>query len=322
VIRLFDLPHHEARQKLGDGALVFLSFDPVEFHGPHLPLGCDRLIGHGLMRDFAEHLAAELDCEILLAEPVECGVEPTSGPGSRRLKFGNVRAIVKESCRALIELGAQRAVLNTFHGSALHNLAIQDGVDLFRAANLPALAPFHIVLREMVDLDAERYRDAFAEVPEEHRQAMIDGLRMDFHAGFFETSLALHYAKSHVTGRLDEVQPCPPFGRVGSVAFLSKVVGLLGAKQTAKEMSFAADALGWPELRPFPAYTGRPAFATPRAGEVFASKILERYVEAATDVFVAGKTPPDPVMGWLKWFSLGGHIESTKVPVKHVRVDF
>lgn len=322
MIRLFDLPHHEAQTKLRDGALVFLSFDPVEFHGPHLPLGCDRLIGHGLMRDFAEHLGRELDCEILLAEPVECGVEPTSGPGSQRLSYQIVRRVIEESCRALIELGAQRAVLNTFHGSALHNLAIQKGVEVFRDAEVPAMAPFQVVLREMVDLDPERYRDAFDEVPEEHREAMIEGLHMDFHAGFFETSLALHYAGARVSTRLQEVVPCPPFGRVGSVAFLAKVAGLLGRKQAAKEMSFAADALGWTKLRPFPAYTSRPALATARAGEVFATKILERYVETATDVFIEGRPPPQPIMGWLKWLSLGGRIESTKVATRDVRAGF
>jgi len=212
-------------------------------------------------------------------------------------------------------------VLNTFHGSALHNIAIQDGVEVFRAAGIAAMAPFQIVLREMVSLEAERYREAFDDVPEEHRQAMIDGLRMDFHAGFFETSLALHYAGASVSERLDEVQPCPPFDRVGYVSFLSKVVGLLGAAQTAREMSFAADALGWPELRPFPGYTSRPAFATARAGEVFAEKILERYAEAGRDVFVHGKAPPEPIMRWLKWLSFGGRVEATKVPLKHVRVD-
>lgn len=321
VIRLFDLPHHEAREKLRGGALVVLTFDPVEFHGPHLPLGCDRLIARGLTAEFAAHLETELECEVVLVEPVECGVEPTSGPGSRRLKYRTVRTIVEESCRALIELGAQRAVLSTFHGSALHNIAIEDGVQMFRRAGVTAMAPFHVVLREMVNLDAERYRDAFDDVPEEHRQAMIDGLRMDFHAGFFETSMALHYANASVSGRLGEVQPCPPFGRVGYVSFLSKVAGLVGADEMAREMSFAADALGWPKLRPFPGYTSRPAFATARAGELFATKILERYADVGRDVFVHGKEPPKPIMRWLKWLSFGGRMEATKVPLNDVRAD-
>ncbi|HEY4219853.1 MAG TPA: hypothetical protein VGO62_00890, partial [Myxococcota bacterium] len=56
IIDVNDLPHSEARRALSSGAPVFLLVNPVEFHGPHLPLHNDELIALGLARDLHERL--------------------------------------------------------------------------------------------------------------------------------------------------------------------------------------------------------------------------------------------------------------------------
>ena len=324
VIFLHEIPHHDARRLLESGAPVYLGFNPVEYHGPHLPLACDRLIGDGVLGMFSARMARRFpDWPVLVARSVDCGVEPTSGRGSRRQRYRDVRRIVRESCRALLELGAQRIVLHSFHGSGLHNLALEDGVQLVRAEGRQAIAPFHIVLREMMDLDAERYAPAFAHIEDpEERAAMIAGLSMDFHAGFFETSLAMHFAGDAVSSRHVELPPCPPFGRDGLLSFLSNLTDAIGHPSAAREMSFAADAMGWPKLRPFPGYTGRPHRARAASGVFFAEQIVERYEDAAVAVFERGEAPPAPVMEWLRPLSGWGSLEATKIDVRHVSHDY
>jgi creatinine amidohydrolase len=53
----FLLPHEivEARDRIG---LAVLPLAPIEWHGPHIAMGCDGLLAHG----FARRVAAELRC--------------------------------------------------------------------------------------------------------------------------------------------------------------------------------------------------------------------------------------------------------------------
>lgn len=323
MIFLHELPHRDAQKLLKSGAPVYLGFNPVEYHGPHLPLSCDRLIGRGVLKDFTARMSARFeDWPILVANDVDCGVEPTSGPGSRHQSYDTMKKIVKESCRALLELGAKRIVLHTFHGSALHNLALESGVQLCLREGAQALAPFHAVLNEMIDLDPRQYAPAFAHVEDEaERRAMIDGLAMDFHGGFFETSLALHYAKDSVSPRYTEMPPCPPYERDPTLAAMSKAAAALGRERMAREMSFAADAVGWPKLRPFPGYTGRPHRARAESGAFFADHLVDRYEQVALRVFNGREPPPAPIMRWLKVLSARGSIEATHVPIEDVAKD-
>ncbi|MBZ0116747.1 MAG: creatininase family protein, partial [Sandaracinaceae bacterium] len=118
MIRLFDLPHHDARSLLRSTDVpVFLTVNPVEFHGPHLSLHNDLHVSAGLNRDLHAALAGgRTDYPYVVAGELEIGVEPCSGPGSRHTRLQHARALVAEACRALVELGARKVVLGTFHG--------------------------------------------------------------------------------------------------------------------------------------------------------------------------------------------------------------
>ncbi|MFN7132430.1 MAG: hypothetical protein ACK4N5_10120, partial [Myxococcales bacterium] len=56
MIQLLDLPQSEARRLIaahaGESgrAPVYLTVNPVEYHGPHLSLHNDRLVSEGLVR--------------------------------------------------------------------------------------------------------------------------------------------------------------------------------------------------------------------------------------------------------------------------------
>ena len=255
-IDLLDLPHSEARRLLRTGAPVYLTVNPVEYHGPHLSLHNDRLVSLGLVHALHQRLAARHpEWPLLLAHDLEVGVDPCFGPGSRHGSYAQTSALVRESCRALAELGAERVVIMTFHGAPLHNLAIEDGIQLLARRGVPAVAPFNLVLAELTNprLDPRRFAEAFAHIEDaRERDAMIRGLAFDFHAGFFETSMALHYAPESVASDHVRLPPCASFAPDRLTRAAGLLARALGRDALASELDFAASGLGWFRLSPFP----------------------------------------------------------------------
>jgi len=316
-IPLFEQPHAEARRLVKTGAPVYLTVNPVEYHGPHLSLHNDRLVSRGLARDLHAALAARgPDWPFLVGADLEVGVEPTPGPGSRHTRYAQARALVLEACRAIAELGATRVILLTFHGHPLHNLALQAGVDWLAKHGVPALAPFHLVLRQMLMFeDAAPFAEALAPIGDpEQRAAVARELNYDFHAGFFETSVALHYAPRSVSPLHRTLPPCPPVVPDGRLRFAARVARALGRPILARELELAAAGFGWGSLRPFPGYTGRPHLASADSGAVFARKIVDGYVPAVEAVFAGRERAPQPIMAWMGRVSGGGRIGGAPRP--------
>ncbi len=305
MIRLLDLPHADARALLATGVPVHMSVNPVEYHGPHLSLHNDRLVTAGLARDFAARRGEEL----VVLDDLEIGVEPCPGPGTRRTLLPVARSLVREACRALVELGARRVVLGTFHGAPLHATAIEEGVTLLRAAGVHALAPFNLVVSELVEEgDPARFDEAVAHLEPSDRRAVLDGLALDFHAGFFETSVALHYAPQSVSPIYRNLAPCPPVRAKRRFTLASRAAKSLGAASLARDLAFAAVGVGWHAMRPFPGYTGRPHLASAASGAVFARLIVDRYVSCAARVLEGREASPAPIMAWSAAASFGGRI--------------
>jgi creatinine amidohydrolase len=307
---VLDLAHTDARRLLTSGAPVYLSVNPVEYHGPHLSLHNDRVLSIGCIAALGERLQQRHDWPILTADHLELGVEPCPGPGSRPFSFATVRDAVVESCRALAELGATRVVLMTFHGSPLHNLALQAGVDELRRRGLHAVAPFHAVLREMLDYSGpEPYADALAFIADAATRDRIGReLATDFHAGFFETSLALAWAPDTVSPIHRDLRPCPEITPDRALAAASAMAKRLGRDSLARELDFAARATGWTSLRPFPGYTGSPHLANTGSGRVFATHVVDRYETLVDDVLHARAEPPPPIVSWAAWATGGGRL--------------
>src|SRR3954463_9680889 len=108
MVSLLDVPHQEARRLVRTGAPVYLTINPVEYHGPHLSLHNDRLISIGIAREVHTELTKKRDWPFLLGADLEIGGEPCPGPGSRRTPFVVARHLVLEACRAIAELGASK----------------------------------------------------------------------------------------------------------------------------------------------------------------------------------------------------------------------
>ena len=219
-------------------------------------------------------------------------------------------------------LGAQRAVLMTFHGAPLHSLALDAGVRWLRAQGVPAIAPLNLTIAQMLTMqeaDLPTLEPAVAPIEDPQvRQAVLQELPTDFHAGFFETSLLMHFEPKAVSSRLGELPPCPAIKPSRAVLGLSRMAGALGAKALRKELEFAAIGLGWQSLRPFVGYTGRPALANPASGAAFAKMLLDRYAEAAQATLLEGAPPPKPALRWLLPLSLGGRLPQPTIPDRHI----
>lgn len=312
-------PTADVLDALAEGAPVFLPVNPIEYHGPHLSLRNDHLVSVGLARDLHEALAsAHGPWPLLVARDLDVGVDPAPGPGSIAVPFAEVRRRVVAACDQLVDRGAQRVVLTTFHGSPLHALALEAGVRRLAARGVRALSPLNLVLRELLDVDGSRYAEAFASIDDAAlRATMMRELPDDFHAGFFETSMAMHYAPDSVLALRERLPPCPDLTPARVPAALARLASALGATTLGHELSLSARGLAWYALRPFPGYTGKPHLASARAGAAFAAKIVERYVEAAEAVLFGDAPSPAPIMRWMAALSLGGRL-GPRVPLDAV----
>ena len=310
TIRLLDLPNAQARHLTATGAPVYLHINPVEYHGPHLSLHTDRLISQGLTRRM--HARLWPDLPLLLAGDLDVGCDPVSGPGTRSTPYSVVKSLILEAVAGLHSLGAHRVVLMTFHGSPLHNLAIQAGVDWLVAHGVPAVAPAHGLLQQLVNPDPALLDAAVLAVPERRRAAARAGLPTDFHAGTFETSLALALAPASVSPRHLDLPPCPPIVPDPTLLRACGLARALGRTALAAELRFGAFGAGWLNMRPFPGYTGQPAWASAEIGDAFADIVAEQYA-ALVPAVLEGRAPhPAPILAWIAQATVNGRIPTSK----------
>lgn len=314
---LHDLAHREARHALADGVPVFLPVNPVEYHGPHLSLHNDAVVSHGLTHDVHERLVvAGIEGPLLVAADLEVGVDPVLGPGSRPVSYQMVSRLVREACMALADLGAQRVVLITFHGSPMHNLALDAGVRALKKRGVAAVCPFNALFDHIVGGGTtehwEQLRAIAKGLGSDVEAAMELWGAKDYHAGLMETSLALHYDPETVSPRYRDLPPCPMAVPAPAMARAARIATALGRHNLARELEFAAGGIGWFALRPFHGYTGHPHLASPELGASLADMAAETYADAALAVFQDGAPSPKPGMRWMPAATFGGRVGKVK----------
>jgi creatinine amidohydrolase len=305
-----ELAPARARELLATGAPVWLGVNPVEYHGPHLSPHNDVLISAGLVRDMHARLAERHpEWPLLDAGELELGLGAVAGPGTRpEPAFGELVRRIDDACRPLERLGARRIVLATFHGSPLHNLAIEDALCALERRGVTAVAPMFLLFRRFVQPIAEELDEAVKAVTDPEVRALVRReLPRDFHAGFLETSLSLHYAPATVHEHR-AVPPCPPYEPLAAPLALAKVVRRLGREQLAGELELIAWGLGWTAVRPFPGYTGRPALAEAKVGRRMAELVADAGAQAVLDVFDGRAPRPKPVLPWLAAATFRGRL--------------
>jgi len=298
--RIFDLPYAAAQRLLQSGAPVFVPVNPVEFHGPHLSLHNDHWVSMGMIRELHQRMTARHDWPLLLAHDLELGVEPAPGPGSRPVPHRWVRGTIESAARALARMGAQKVVFMTFHGNPWHSVAIEAGVRWLQRQGVRATSPFNLLAEYLLGPQVEQFLDCYDPVTDlEARALLIREMPYDFHAGFLETSLALHFAPETVSPDYVDLPPCPPYQPMALPHGLGQLASRFGFRTRARELNLVAWGLGWTNMPNHPGYTSRPALARAECGARFAEHIFRVMVPHVSAVLDGEAKSPAPVMGWL-----------------------
>jgi creatinine amidohydrolase len=106
--RLADLTWVDAADLIGDGLPVVIPIGAAaRAHGPHLPLGTDRLV----VEVVAERLLASLP--VLIAPCISQGFQPAfmDYPGSQHIEADTFQALVTEIIEGYLRHGAERILL-------------------------------------------------------------------------------------------------------------------------------------------------------------------------------------------------------------------
>ncbi|MEQ1501601.1 MAG: creatininase family protein [Myxococcota bacterium] len=298
---VLDLPHADAVAAVRAAPIAWVLMNPVEYHGPHLPLHTDQLLSTGWIA--ALHRALGHPGEPVIGAVVALGVEPTVGPGTRAASFAEVRRAAIGACASLAELGATAIGVVTFHGAPLHNLALAAAVSWCRARGIRAVAPFQEVIRELGRSELPLFDAVAHELAPEHRAGIRASLVHDFHAGLLETSLMLHWWPAQVSAIHRTLPPCPPVTPWRPLALAARLArGRLG-----DELRVAAHGAGWIRTTPFPGYTGSPALATPAIGARFAEAVVDGVLPVVRAA-LAGEATPAPPFRWVGPASLWGAV--------------
>jgi creatinine amidohydrolase len=296
------------------GGTAWLCVDPVEYHGPHLSLHNDPLICAGLTREVAAALGDDDPAVAVL----RAGVDPVPGPGSVHVPYSKLVPQVRALAREVADAGATRVVVFTFHGAPLHDLALWQAVRWLRAQGLTACAPLNTLLQRLVTGDVDDVLPAWHSIANPaDRDALLANPQADFHAGFFETSMALRYAPDTVSPGHRDLPACPAWPLDRRLARAAAVARKLGRESLARELDFASLGAGWYRLRPFPGYTGRPRAASVEAGEIFRSVLVDGFADEVRSVFDGGEPAPPPLR-WLRRATLGGRLFREHVPLNQV----
>lgn len=285
-------------QKIFADNILFIFINPTEYHGPHLPLANDYMISRGLAdRLYTWLKKTGLTKKYIAAPLINLALDPTPGPGTITATAPQFESLLRRFAEKLPGIGVKRAILMTFHGAPRHNHALQRFVKQLAAAGIVALNPMNTILKKLLEYKPGDFSEALTPIKDgKARDDIARHLDSDYHAGFFETSLTLALAPDSVSPDYTKLPDCPaveiPTWQKAAIHGM-RSIGQAGA---ARELAYAAEALAWLKLDPFPGYTGKPRFANARSGEYFVERILEEYKAAINAVFVEGRNPPEPVM--------------------------
>lgn len=190
-VRQLEKMSHQAISALDRSrTAIIATLSPLEVHGPHLPLGQDLLEGYALARRATTRLAERRpDWTFLLLPPMPVATDCVPKLGSVSFPAKLVQEVAYRLLKPFAEAGFARLAFSSFHGGPRHFLALEAaGEQLTADHGVPAASLFSMVLGRI--LEGRVFDDALQGIP--GRSITIEQLRQDQHAGFVETSLALH----------------------------------------------------------------------------------------------------------------------------------
>jgi creatinine amidohydrolase len=173
------------------GAVVVLPISPIEEHGPHLPMGTDAM--HA---EFFAQMAAGVirerspETPVVIAPLVPLGTHVYRFMGSIFIRQRVIRDLVVDYGRSLAAAGFARFLIVSAHGGPKHMVALDEAATLLtlrhriRTVNLTSSIIFRFLRGDLIDRISAACKRPLTD---DER----DVLKMDYHAGWWETSMML-----------------------------------------------------------------------------------------------------------------------------------
>lgn len=234
VYELDKMTHKKVASLDRKRTFVLQAVSPMEVHGPHLPIGQDLFESVALARETVCRLAPERpDWSFILMPPLPVAIDCLPHAGSVNYPINVVYDVAYHSLKPFANNGFARLAYSAFHGSPRHICALEQAAfDLNRHyKHTAAVSLFSAVVARM--LNENFFYEAVKDDPS---FTLTEGqVTKDTHAGFIETSLALHLWPElvaegwenlpHCTKNAEEEQGRLAFGKDESGGGLKDVKG-------------------------------------------------------------------------------------------------
>ena len=156
--------------------------------------------------------------------------------------------------------GAKRLVVMTFHGDPLHNIALDAAVQDAQARGIQAIAPFSALLHKILAYQSGEFDHCLQSIADpKTREYLSDHMVSDFHAGFFETSLMLHFWPEHVSPNYQKLAPCPEYKPSSAFLTLAKYFPRSRLSTTRRRIEFHCRRRPLDEIKKSPGIYGHTA---------------------------------------------------------------
>lgn len=171
--------------------LIMCAMSPLEVHGPHLPIGQDLFEADALAGRALEMAAEQLlDWSFVMTPPVPVSIDAIPHTGSVNMTVSVVRDVAFSMLRPFAHRGFARLCFSAFHGSPRHICALEHAAMKLNRLHpdTAAASIFSVATKRMVE------GDVFYDAVTKRGASPLKSSQMekDTHAGFVETSLALH----------------------------------------------------------------------------------------------------------------------------------
>jgi len=190
VLKLEEISHQQILKLDRKNTVVIATMSPLEVHGPHLPIGMDYMQAYRLAVEAAGIIASKrAGWSFLMLPPVPVAKDTVPALGSIDFPVGVVRDVAFHLLAPFAKQGFGRLALASFHGGPRHLCALEDAaVRLRKEFGVPAISIMSAALSRL--LEGDTLMEGVKSVPGCAMTA--DLMKSDRHAGFIETSMALH----------------------------------------------------------------------------------------------------------------------------------
>lgn len=290
LLRLERITHTRMKALDPKRTFVLATMSPLEVHGPHLPLGQDVFEA----RAMAEHAALAVlekrpDWTVLLVPPLHVAADTLPMLGSVEFSPYLVERVAFALLEPFAKAGFARMGYSSFHGGPRHFLALElAGERLARKFGVAVVSMFSMLLSRVKE--GQVFLDAVADAP--GRKAELRHMVRDQHAGYVETSMALHLYGSLVENGWQTLPGAVPreepgAGENDSFLFSDDAPGGLFARigRVKRTATLLMRALKFFRAN---SYYGYPAFASEEEGRRIFEHLVTLTATAAGDFLDRG----------------------------------